>query len=57
MVNYIFIMTGKDTHIWSKMSGHIADGYRPVAVLDSASNHENTVTFVFRIQKDGIGIT
>jgi len=49
-------MTGKDTPVWSKMSGHIADGYRPVAVLDSSSNHENTVTFVFRIQEDGIGI-
>jgi len=52
MVNYIFIMTGKDTHIWSKIGGHIADVNRPISVLDSVSNHESTVVFAFRIYEN-----
>ena len=57
VVNCTFLMTRKDTHVWSKMSGHITDGHCPLSVLDTVSNHEGTATFVFRIHEDDIGIT
>ena len=56
VVDCTFIMTGKDTSVWSKMSGHITDGNRPISVLDSRSNHESTATFAFRIHENDVEI-
>jgi len=56
VVNCTFIMTGKDTFLWSKIGGHITNGYRPISVLDSVSNHESTAIFALRIYKNDVEI-
>ncbi len=49
VVIYIFIVSGKDMVLWSKIGGQITDGNRPIYVLDGESNHENGVTFMIHL--------
>jgi hypothetical protein len=56
VVNCTFVTARKDMFVWSKIGGHITDGYRPISVHASVSNHESTAIFALLIYGNDVEI-